>query len=198
MNAARIFGHTRLYKGVKDRKGAVDASDVVRFWREARADCFSHDPAFDHKFKKHFLALHLLVTQRCCDDWADTPDGMLALLILLDQFQRNAFRGTVRMYATDPLARHFARMAQSAGHMKAVDVDLRLFFCLPFSHSENADHQNVSISLNAQLGQPWLAHALGHREIIRRFGRFPHRNSLLGRASTPEEQSFLDQGGFAG
>lgn len=123
---------------------------------------------------------------------------MLALLILLDQFPRNAFRGTARMYVTDPLARHFARMAQLAGHMKAVEGDLRLFFCLPFSHSEDADDQDVSVSLNAQLGQPWLSHALAHRNIVRRFGRFPHRNALLGRATTVAEQIFLDQGGFKG
>jgi uncharacterized protein (DUF924 family) len=96
------------------------------------------------------------------------------------------------------LARHFARMAQLAGHMGEVDVDLRLFFCLPFSHSEDASDQNLSVLLNAQLGQPWLSHALRHRDIIRRFGRFPHRNALLGRVTTFEEQSFLDQGGFAG
>lgn len=144
------------------------------------------------------MAAHRLAAQRCCDDWADSPEGMLALLILLDQFPRNAFRGTARMYATDSLARHFARMAQAAGHMTAFDGDLRLFFCLPFSHSEQANDQDLSVSLNAQRGQPWLGHALSHREIIRRFGRFPHRNAVLGRVTTLAEQRFLDQGGFTG
>jgi uncharacterized protein (DUF924 family) len=90
MNATQVFKHARLYKGKKDQKGGGYASDVVRFWREAHENWFSHDPAFDHKFKQRFFALHLLVAQRCCDDWADTPEGMLALLILLDQFPRNA------------------------------------------------------------------------------------------------------------
>ena len=92
----------------------------------------------------------------------------------------------------------FAREARAAGYMAAIDSELRLFFCLPFAHSENADDQDVSVELNAHLGQPWLAHAQGHRDIIRRFGRFPHRNAVLGRDTTADEQAFLDGGGFAG
>ena len=102
------------------------------------------------------------------------------------------------MYATDALARYFAHRAQSTGHMDAIDAELRLFFCLPFAHSEDEGDQDLSVQLNARLGQPWLDHAEGHRDIIRRFGRFPHRNRLLGRETTPQERAFLDQGGFAG
>lgn len=180
------------------RSVAEDADEVVQFWRTARSDWFSRDPAFDCRFRDRFLDLHLSAARRELDDWTDTPAGSLALLILLDQFPRNAFRGTAHMYATDALARQLARTAQSAGNMEAVDADLRLFFCLPFAHSEDAGDQDLSVMLNARLGQPWLTHAEGHRDIIRRFGRFPHRNRLLGRETTPEEQSFLDQGGFAG
>lgn len=177
---------------------AEDAVEVVGFWRAAHMNWFSHDPAFDRRFRERFLGQHLSAARREHDDWAATPEGSLALLILLDQFPRNAFRGTARMYATDVLARHYARTAESAGHMTEVDADLRLFFCLPFAHSEDAGDQNLSVELNARLGQPWRSHAEGHRDIIRRFGRFPHRNAMLGRQTTAEELAFLNSGGFAG
>jgi len=198
MNAAPGFKRKRSHTMVRARGTVQEASDVARFWRAAHADWFSHDAAFDRQFRERFLDLHLQIAWRERDEWADTPEGSLALLTLLDQFPRNAFRGTARMYATDALARHFARMALSAGHMEAVDADLRLFFCLPFAHSEDAVDQDLSVVLNARLGQPWLAHAEGHRDIIRRFGRFPHRNLLLGRESTAQEIAFLDSGGFRG
>lgn len=180
-------------------RGAPDnAADVVQFWRDASGDWFSHDPAFDQRFRERFLDLHFSAARREYDDWIGTPAGSLALLILLDQFPRNAFRGSAHMYATDPLARHFARMAHAAGHMQAVDPELRLFFCLPFSHSESIEDQDNSVELNALLGSTWRAHAEGHRDIIRRFGRFPHRNILLLRETTVAERAFLDQGGFRG
>ncbi|MDP9919097.1 uncharacterized protein (DUF924 family) [Variovorax boronicumulans] len=127
-----------------------------------------------------------------------TPEGSLALLILLDQFPRNAFRGTARMYATDALARYCARAAESCAHMAEIDADLRLLFFLPFAHSEDAGDQELSVDLNARLGQPWLSHAERRRDIIRWFGRFPHRNAMLGRRTAEEELAFLDSGGFAG
>jgi uncharacterized protein (DUF924 family) len=102
------------------------------------------------------------------------------------------------MYATDPLARHYARQALDAGHMERVAPELRLFFCLPFAHSEGIADQDISVVLNAKLGRPWLSHAEGHRDIIRRFGRFPHRNPMLGRATTAQEADFLRNGGFGG
>lgn len=182
----------------RTRSVANDTDEVVRFWRSAHADWFSHDPSFDSRFRNRFLHLHLSAARRELDHWTDTPAGSLALLVLLDQFPRNAFRGTAHMYATDALARYFARQAQSTAHMDAIDADLRLFFCLPFAHSEDEGDQDLSVKLNARLGQPWLAHAEGHRDIIRRFGRFPHRNPLLGRETTPQERTFLDLGGFAG
>ena len=102
------------------------------------------------------------------------------------------------MYATDAAARRHARAALAAGHMAAVEPALQLFFCLPFAHSENLADQDLSVELNTHLGATARAHALGHRDIIRRFGRFPHRNALLGRSTTAEERAFLDGGGFAG
>lgn len=174
--------------------------DVVGFWRQAGNEgrWFDKDKSFDRKFRERFLDLHMAVAERRHDGWGETAEGALALLILTDQFPRNAFRGTGHMYATDALARHYARLAQAAGHMNRVAKDLRLFFCLPFAHSENIADQDLSVALNARLGAPWLSHAEGHRDIIRRFGRFPHRNPMLGRATTPEEADFLKGGGFQG
>lgn len=201
MNAATGSRRARSRTVAGARSAAVedaDAADVVRFWRAAHADWFSRDPAFDRRFCERFYDLHLSAARRECDDWVGTSEGSLALLILLDQFPRNAFRGTGHMYATDPLARHFARMAYAAGHMNSVEPELRLFFCLPFAHSESIDDQDLSVELNARVGLTERSHAEGHRDIIRRFGRFPHRNTLLLRETSSEEQAFLDQGGFAG
>lgn len=176
-----------------------DPLDVVGFWRQAGPGCwFAKDAAFDRLFRDRCIDAHESAARGELDDWAQTPQGALALVLLTDQFPRNAFRGTARMYATDPLARHFALQAQRQGHMVAVELPMRLFFCLPFAHSEDVADQDLSVRLHEALGQPWLTHARGHRDIIRRFGRFPHRNRLLGRRSTPEEKAFLDAGGFAG
>ncbi|WP_427846657.1 DUF924 family protein [Brucella pituitosa] len=175
-------------------------SDVIGFWKTSGSEgrWFDKDKNFDRRFRERFLDLHMKVAGRQHDDWMKTPEGGLALLILTDQFPRNAFRGTGHMYATDPLARHYARLAQEARHMHCVEADLRLFFCLPFAHSEEAADQEISVMLNARLGEPWLSHAEGHRDIIRRFGRFPHRNPILGRETSPEEADFLVGGGFHG
>lgn len=179
---------------------ATEARAVVAFWEQAGAEghWFSKSAAFDRRFRERFLELHLRAARRDCDGWIATAPGTLALMILLDQFPRNAFRGTGHMYATDGLARLHAREAERRGHMAGVRPELRLFFALPFSHAEDPADQDLAVTLNRRLGQPWLSHAEGHRDIIRRFGRFPHRNPLLGRDTTSEEAAFLKAGGFAG
>jgi len=174
------------------------AAEVVAFWRASARSWFAKDTAFDRRFRERFLALHEAVAARRHDDWIMEADAALALLILTDQFPRNAFRGTPRMYATDALARHYAGQALEAGHMGRIDRDLRLFLCLPFAHSEALSDQDLSVALNAHLGQPWLEHAEGHRDIIRRFGRFPHRNAILDRPTSSAEVAFLRDGGFGG
>ena len=174
------------------------AQDLVDFWHQSSSDWFSKNAQFDRRFRERFLTLHEVAAEGSLDGWGRTPHGALALLILLDQFPRNAFRGTARMYATDTAARRHARAAMAAGHMAAVAPSLQLFFCLPFAHSENLADQDLSVELNTHLGATARAHALGHRDIVQRFGRFPHRNLLLGRATTAAEQAFLDDGGFAG
>jgi len=177
----------------------AEAAAVVGFWREAGPGFwFAKDDDFDRRFRERFLALHEAAARRELNGWMAAPDGALALMVLLDQFPRNAFRGTPRMYATDALARELANAAIAADHDRAVEPQMQFFFYLPFGHSENVADQERSVALAQRLGQPSLSHAEGHRDIIRRFGRFPHRNPILGRTMRPEEQEFLDNGGFAG
>ncbi|HEV7256377.1 MAG TPA: DUF924 family protein [Bosea sp. (in: a-proteobacteria)] len=175
------------------------AETVIDFWRDAGPErWFKKDAAFDVLFRERFMPLHFAAARRELDGWAETATGSLALMILLDQFPRNSFRGTAHMYATDPLALHFARQAQAKGHGEAIEPELRLFLHLPFCHSEDLADQDLSVALSTPLGGAAREHAEGHRDIIRRFGRFPHRNALLGRTTTPEEKAFLAEGGFAG
>lgn len=175
------------------------AVSIVTFWREAGPQAwFRKDAAFDARFREAFLEDHFAAARRERDPWAASAEGALALLLLLDQFPRNVFRGTAHMFATDPLARHVARAAVAAGHDRRVDEPLRLFFYLPFAHSEDPADQAESLRLHHALGPEGEQHAIGHADIVRRFGRFPHRNPLLGRETTAEEADFLAAGGFAG
>ncbi len=175
------------------------AAEVTKFWRDAGWKAwFNKDAAFDAGFHDRFRDLHFAAARRELDGWLDHPESALALMILLDQFPRNCFRGTAHMFATDPLARKFARASLDAGHIDLVDPPLRIFFLLPFEHSEDLADQELSVSLSAPHGEEYFKYAVIHRDIIRRFGRFPHRNLALGRDTTPEEQAFLDEGGFAG
>jgi uncharacterized protein (DUF924 family) len=176
---------------------------VVSFWREAGPKrWFEKDEAFDAAFRDTLMQTHMAAARRELDRWSETPEGSLALMILLDQLPRNCFRGTGHMYATDPLARRFARKAIEAGHDRALEGPIRVFFYLPFSHSENLADQEEAVRFNLSLpeefAEDYAKHARGHRDIVARFGRFPHRNAILGRDTTPEEQAFLDGGGFAG
>ena len=178
---------------------ASAATDVVAFWRAAGPDrWFAKDTAFDDRFRAHCLALHEAAARGDLDAWRAAPESALALVLLLDQFPRNCFRGTPRMFATDTEARRVAAAAIDAGHDRAVDPELRLFFYLPFEHSEDAADQERAVALISSFDEEQRRYAELHRDIIRRFGRFPHRNAVLGRATTPEEQRFLDEGGFAG
>lgn len=172
---------------------------VVQFWRDAGASrWFKKDTAFDDDFRARFAAEHEAAANGALDDWMNSAEGALALLILLDQYPRNSFRGTARMFATDSKALAEAKTAIAQGFDDAVDAEMRRFFYLPFMHSEQLADQDRSLELYAPLGSEAMRFAIIHRDIIARFGRFPHRNPVLGRATTPEEQQFLDDGGFAG
>jgi uncharacterized protein (DUF924 family) len=176
-----------------------NALAVTKFWREAGADAwFAKNDAFDTEFRNRFLDLHYAAARRECDSWLADAEGALALMILLDQFPRNCFRGTGHMFATDPLARSLATKAIAAGHDLALDDEVRVFLYLPFEHSEDLADQERSVALHEANAQPYLSYAVDHRDIVQKFGRFPHRNRALGRETTPEEQAFLDGGGFSG
>jgi uncharacterized protein (DUF924 family) len=182
-----------------DRIVACQPSDVIAFWCEAGPSLwFAKDDAFDRRFRDTFIEAHKAACRGELDSWQQTPGGALALILLLDQFPRNAFRGTPRMYSTDAAARRVADAAIAAGHGRHIDADLRLFLYLPFAHSEQLADQERSVALCRELGEENLAHAQGHHDIVKRFGRFPHRNPILGRAMTDEEQRFLDEGGYRG
>jgi uncharacterized protein (DUF924 family) len=171
----------------------------LAFWRAAGSQrWFRPDDAFDAALRERFLDLHEAAAAGLLPGWPATADGGLALVLLLDQFPRNAFRGTPRMYATDAQARAAASAAIRAGHDHAVEGALRQFFYLPFMHSEALADLDRCVALNEAAGGESLRYALHHRDIVRRFGRFPHRNAVLGRACTPEEERFLAEGGFGG
>jgi uncharacterized protein (DUF924 family) len=176
----------------------ITPSTVVAFWKDAGpAKWFAKDEAFDADFRRRFHDAHVAAARRQLDQWVETPEGSLALMILLDQFPRNCFRGTAHQFATDPLALMFAERAIEAGHHTAFAPELRNFILLPFEHSERLEDQDRYMALTADdaENQKW---GKLHRDIIVRFGRFPHRNASLGRTTTPEEQAFLNEGGFSG
>lgn len=176
-----------------------DAAAVVAFWRKAGPDkWFEKNPGFDDQFRSTFLALHERAAAGELESWTTTAEGALGLILLLDQFPRNCFRGTTQVYETDPLSRRMARKALDAGFDREVEPEIRVFFYLPFSHSEDLADQELALAKNKELGDLYLKHAQGHYDIVKRFGRFPHRNAIFGRQTTPEEQAFLDAGGFAG
>ncbi|RYX95005.1 MAG: DUF924 family protein [Comamonadaceae bacterium] len=177
----------------------MNAEDVVDFWRTAGPQkWFRKDAHFDAEFRDRFIDAHEAAWRGQLKKWEEHPQGALALLILLDQFPRNAFRGSPRMFATDEQALAIARKAIDRGLDQETIEPLRAFFYLPFMHSECLADQEASVRMNAELGEDSQKFAVLHRDIIARFGRFPHRNILLGRKTTAEEQAFLDEGGFSG
>jgi len=175
-------------------------AEVVAFWRNAGPKrWFSKDAGFDDDIRRRFLALHEAAATGRLSRWEATAEGALALLILLDQFPRNMFREQARAFASDPLARAIAAGALVRGFDAQAPDGMRGFFYLPFEHSENLADQKRAVSFYKASGDAdGLKWAELHADIIRRFGRFPHRNKALGRATTPDEQAFLDGGGFNG
>ena len=183
---------------------SAQPSDVVGFWRSAGpSKWFSASPAFDEAIRLRFEPVHHAAARGEYAAWAETPEGALGLILLLDQFPRNLYRRSAHAFATDPLARKVTREAVRRGFDLTCEAPLRPFFYLPFEHSEDLADQDEGIVLCERLAKQagdleTLKWARLHRDIIVRFGRFPHRNPLLGRTTTPEEQAFLDEGGFAG
>ncbi|AMA55611.1 DUF924 family protein [Bradyrhizobium sp. CCGE-LA001] len=180
--------------------GDITPSGILAFWREAgRARWYKRDDAFDAEIRRRFLALWQKAAAGELASWETSDEGALALVIVLDQFPRNMFRGTPQAFASDALAREVARRAIARGVDRRVDRILFEFLYLPFMHSEHLADQLHCVALfeNSDNAEN-LKYAREHADIIERFGRFPHRNNVLGRDSTEAEQAFLDGGGFAG
>lgn len=173
---------------------------VLDFWfsEAVRSNWFIKNPDVDRQVREHLGDLHEQAATGALDAWKETAAGSLALLILLDQAPRNLFRDTPRAFATDPAARRVARHALERGYdLTYVDQDHRLFFYLPFEHSEDVADQRLAVTLFRERTSDPGYHddAERHWRIIERFDRFPHRNACLGRDSTPEEIDFLTQPG---
>jgi uncharacterized protein (DUF924 family) len=182
-------------------KTSVDVSpdEVIRFWLAAGRDrWFVEDAAFDGEIRSKFGAVYDDAAAGLLGNWEETEAGALALVIILDQFPRNMFRGHARAYATDSLARAVAERAIARGFDQRIAMPERVFFYLPFEHSENArDQERCLAFVRATRDDDFLEWAELHADTIRRFGRFPQRNAALGRATTSEEQAFMDSGGWS-
>ena len=175
----------------------IAATGVFAFWRDAGASkWFNGGAGFDDECRSRFLDAHFQAARRELAHWAGDAEGALALVLLLDQIPRNVFRGSAHAFATDGLAREVAHRAVDAGFDRGIAAPMRLFFYMPFEHSEDMVDQDRAVELISAMGDAGYAgYANKHRDVIARFGRFPHRNAALGRASTPEERAWLDAGG---
>jgi uncharacterized protein (DUF924 family) len=175
-------------------------ADILAFWRAAGSErWYKKDDAFDAEVRHRFLGLWEAARAGELAGWEKTDDGALALVIVLDQFPRNMFRGDARSFSTDDNACAVADRAIARGADTRIDPDLIEFLYVPFMHSERLADQERCVALFRSRGRPDnLKFAEIHADIIRRFGRFPHRNAMLGRTTTDDEQAFLDSGGFAG
>jgi len=185
------------------------ANEILEFWfgkpdeadyGKPRKVWFTKNPEFDQDVRSRFLNDYQQAAAGKLDDWNASPLSCLALIILLDQFPRNMFRGQPQAFATDPQALCYAQHAVAQGFDKELLPVQRWFIYLPFEHSENLAHQRRCIELYQQHSDdPDMSNAIvypiKHLEIIERFGRFPHRNTILGRETTPEEAEFLKQPG---
>lgn len=178
----------------------VTPADIVDFWRSAGPErWFTRDEIFDTEIRGRFLALWEDGAAGRLADWETSDEGTLALIIVLDQFPRNMFRGEARAFATDPLALAAAKRAIERAVDLRLETALRSFIYMPLMHAENLADQDRCVTLFQNLGnESGIRYALIHADIIRRFGRFPHRNVALGRNTTKDEQDFLDSGGFSG
>ncbi|MGY8704653.1 DUF924 family protein [Bradyrhizobium sp. 18BD] len=178
----------------------VTPAAVLAFWREAGHErWYKRSDAFDAEVRRRFLPLWQKAAGGELASWEASDDGALALVIVLDQFPRNMFRGTSQAFASDPQARDVARRAIETGTDRRIDPALLEFLYMPFMHSEHLPDQLHCVTLFENTDNTEnQKYARVHADIIQRFGRFPHRNRLLGRDTTEEEQAFLDGGGFAG
>lgn len=177
----------------------ITPDDILRFWFDDidRSCWFKKNPEFDRELVERFGALHALAMNGELEHWCETPNGCLAVIILLDQFSRNMFRDKVASFASDERALQLTLAGIDSGIDKPLTAEQRSFFYMPFRHSERLDMQELGLvktrELNAE-GYGSDKYALNHLELIQRFGRFPHRNHILGRNNTAEEEEYLKDG----
>ena len=174
--------------------------EVSAFWQQAgEGRWFFKDAAFDGALKVRFGDALAKARNGAFDHWAATPEGALGLVILLDQMSRNIHRGSALAFAADARALRIARQSIGQGFHQRLPAPRAQWLVLPFEHAEDLDCQRRAVALFGTMGLPGMTYwAQVHLDIIERFGRFPHRNAVLGRASTAEERAFLNSGGFAG
>ena len=174
--------------------------DVIDTWMMAGEErWFAKDPAFDGALSVRFRSALADARSGAFDHWARTPRGALGLVILLDQFSRNIHRGSPLAFAADARALRLAKDVVAKGFDYAFPAPVAMWFYLPFEHVEEIESQMRCIGLFTKRGPPEMIYWVKlHHDIIARFGRFPHRNRILGRQSTPDEIAFLAAGGFAG
>ena len=177
--------------------------EVLKFWFEETDEkkWFAKDENFDEDIRKRFGELHKLASHGALENWMREAESALALVIVLDQFSRNMFRDKSQAFAQDSLARDYSEQAIEKGFDLKLDGKRRAFFYMPFMHSENIEDQDKSVEFFEHLAKHdpkekgYLAYAKKHRDIIEKFDRFPHRNRILKRESTPEEEEFLTKEG---
>lgn len=175
-------------------EGIASAAEILEFWfaAEVKPLWFASTPEFDEALRERFLATYRAAATGQLEDWERTTLGALALVIVLDQFPLNLFRGQPESFATEAAARVVANRAIACGFDREMSPEQRLFLYLPFMHGEALADQERSVRLFQQAGlEESLRFARHHRDLIRRFGRFPHRNAILGRESTPDEIAYL-------
>ncbi|MCW8883347.1 MAG: DUF924 domain-containing protein [Sedimenticola sp.] len=173
---------------------AVEPQEILNFWfsEPVCSHWFSSTPELDQQIGDRYLSLWGLASEGHLDHWMTSAEGCLALVILLDQFPLNMFRGQPQSFQTEAQSRSVAGFAIKRGFDKELTERQRAFLYMPYMHSEDLDDQECSVALYEQSGlDDNLAFALHHREIVRQYGRFPHRNPILGRSSSPEELQYL-------
>ena len=173
---------------------AID--DILRFWFDDidNSHWFIKDPDFDREIEQRFGNLLKQATNNQLDEWSDTPRGCLALVVLLDQFSRNIYRGTQRAFEADPKALQLTLRGIEDRFDEDLSLEQRSVFYMPLRHAENLEMQELGLVKTREMNSEGYGtdkYALNHLELIKRFGRFPHRNKILGRHNTPDEEEYL-------
>ena len=179
---------------------AITPDDILQFWRAAGSEkWWKKDADFDHQIADQFGDTYQTAANGKLEHWCDDPEGSLALIIVLDQFSRNLFRNDAKAFAQDPYCRTIVRKVMASEQDRLMPQDVVSFCYMPLMHSEDLQDQEDCLAQMVRLNETGsIKAAEEHRDIIRRFGRFPHRNTILGRETTKEEQAFVDAGGFKG